>query len=273
MIRRACVAAGKAQWMPTCFARKEFAVAVVILLGPLITASTGFSATYDEARSTAVNNCRAIDPSAYQSGLLFNPDGYRSYYVRSECFQRIAVEFRDASLCAEVKQRYSLFSSSWGYSHAQCLKLVHGGITEDEKTLTEIKRRYLHDAVRLSDFRVERNGNGRDFDIIPSFTGEYGHGYTLRFDIFPTAFAKTALMFHSDGYFIDSKSNLRVFVRQEEIRKRFPDFILGRPYTVRATLILSIGNGGQGGRWSDAFIERIFPERERSQSLDREIRF
>ena len=32
-------------------------------------------------------------------------------------------------------------------------------------------------------FRIERNGNGRDFDIIPTFTGAYGHGYQLIFEI------------------------------------------------------------------------------------------
>jgi hypothetical protein len=256
--------------MPSARSLAFVAVVLAAWLNPPVAV---FSASYEEMRSSAVERCRTIDPSAYQSGLLFNPDGYRSYYVRSECFQRIATEFRDAALCAEVKQRYSLFSSSWGYSPSQCLKVVREGIAADEKSLVEIKQRYLQGTVRLRDFYIERNGNGRDFDIVPSFTGEYGHGYTLRFDMFPTAFAKTALMFHSDGYFIDGKSNLRVFVRQEEIRKRFPDFILGRSYTVRATLILSIGNGGQAGRWSDAFIERIFPERERTQSVDREIRF
>ena len=125
----------------------------------------------------------------------------------------------------------------------------------------------------LSDFYIEKNGNGRDYDIVPSFTGAYGHGYTLRFELFPTAAANLPVLLHTSGYYVDGNSNLRIFVRQQEIRQRFPDLVLGRPYTVRATLILAIGNGGQGGRWSDAFIERIFPERERSQSVEREVRF
>jgi hypothetical protein len=69
---------------------------------------------YDTARTAAVSKCEAINPSEHQSGLLFNPDGYRSYYVRSECLQRTAVQFRDDTLCARVRQRRSLFSSSWG---------------------------------------------------------------------------------------------------------------------------------------------------------------
>ncbi|HMA80412.1 MAG TPA: hypothetical protein VKR81_05960, partial [Candidatus Binatia bacterium] len=44
----------------------------------LVNATTVFSASYDELRSAGVKSCQAIDPAAYQSGLLFNPDGYRS---------------------------------------------------------------------------------------------------------------------------------------------------------------------------------------------------
>jgi hypothetical protein len=36
---------------------------------------------------------------------------------------------------------------------------------------------------------------------------------------------------------------------------------------------LDVGNGGPSGIWSDAFIERIFPAGERSQSIEREVRF
>ena len=239
----------------------------------LINATAVFSASYDELRSAGVKSCQAIDPAAYQSGLLFNPGGYRSYYVRSECFQRIAVEFRDLTLCTQVMQRYSLFSSSWGYSKAQCSKVVREGIAADEKMVTEMKQRYRQGAVRLRDFRLEKNGNGRDYDIIPAFTGDYAHGYILRFEILQSNGGKRATLLHSSGYYVDGNSNLRIFVRQEEIRHQFADFTLGQPCLMRATLILDIGNGGQAGRWSDAFIERTFPQRERSQFMDREVRF
>ncbi len=85
------------------------AVPIVLAL-----ATAAFGASYDEQRLAAVAACEAIDPRDYQSGLLFNPDGYRSYFVRSECFQRVAREFRDSSLCEQVRQRRSLFVSSWG---------------------------------------------------------------------------------------------------------------------------------------------------------------
>jgi len=243
------------------------------IVGWLFNVTSVLSASYHELRSAALKQCQAIDPAEYQSGLFFNPDGYRSYYVRSECFQKTAVQFRDEALCAEVRQRFSLWSSSWGYSRARCRDLVAQGVAADRKTLEENKRLYIKGAVTLRDFRVERNGNDRDFDIIPSFAGDYAHGYVLNFEVVAADPGKVAILLHSSGYYVDGNSNLRVFLRQDEMRKRFPDFALNHPYTVRATLILDVGNGGQSGYWSEAFIERVFPIRERSQSVTRESRF
>lgn len=248
-------------------AKAVFLVGIAWLIAP----QAVLSASYEQLRAAALKQCQAIDPAAYQGGLLFNPEGYRSFYVRSECMQKTAVEFRDGSICKEVKQRHSLFSSGWGYSPAQCAKLVREGIAADEQALTDMKQRYRRGAVRLHDFRLERNGNGRDFDVIPSFAGDYAHGYIFRLELVGPDDKGTLL--HSSGYYLDDHSNLRIFMRQEEIRSRVADFVLGRLYNMRATLALEIGNGGQGGRWSEPFIEKVFPLRERSQSLEREVRF
>ena len=140
------------------------ALAVAISLFPLQLARAN---NYDELKTAAAQRCAAVDTAAYQSGLLFNPDGYRSFYLRSQCFQQAAVEFRDDQLCAEVKERRSLVSSSWGYSSRQCRKLVVEGIAEDRKVLDAKKRQYQNGALRLRDFQMERNGNGRDYDSSP----------------------------------------------------------------------------------------------------------
>ena len=235
-------------------------------------AGLSFSASYDDQRSSALKSCQAIDPAEYRSGLAFNPDGYRSYYVRSDCFQRTAVLFRDETLCAQVRERHSLFSSSWGYSSARCRELVAAGLATDRKNLEEMKKNYLAGAVRLRDFKIERNGNRRDFDIIPTFAGNYAHGHRLRFEIVPSGRGQEILL-HASGYYVDANSNLRIFVRQDEIRARFAEFALDRSYLVRATITLDVGNGGLAGMWSDAFIDRVFPMRERSQSLEKEVRF
>ena len=155
---------------------------VLILLG-LASADWIRAIDYVTARSAAVSKCEAIDSAAYASGLYFNPAGYRSYYLRSECFQAAAVQFRDESLCAEVRERRSMFFSSWGYSPSQCRKLVAEGVAADHSALEDIKRLYSRGAVQLRAFQIEPNGNGRDFDIVPLFSGGYAHSYLLTFEI------------------------------------------------------------------------------------------
>ena len=233
----------------------------LVLLFP----SAGSASDYGVRRAAAKQQCEAISPSESQSGLFFNPDGYRSFYVQSQCFQTAAEQYRDSSLCDRVRRRYSLFSSSWGISSTQCQKLVAKGIEADRAELEKEKQLYTSNPARLLKFRVERNGNGRDFDFIPEFSAGNPHGYRLVFEI--VGVGQQPILLHSDGYYVDSKSGLRIFVRQADVRGRFPEFVLNHLYSVRGTAILSIGMGGPSGYWSDEFLESVFPLRERTQSM------
>ncbi len=239
----------------------------------LIAVAAGAGTDYIALREASVRRCEGIDPAKYQSGLLFNPEGYRSYYERSQCLQSAAVLFRDESMCEQVRRRSSLFFSSWGVSPEQCHKLVAEGVTADRATLEQMKRLYASDPIRLRDLHVERNGNGRDFDFIPVFSGSYAHGYTLTFEIMQAGSADTPVLLHSSGYYVDGTSKLRIYVRQADIRKVFPDFAPNRRYRVRATVTLDVGSGGVAGYWSDAFIEQTFPVRERTHSITIETTF
>src|SRR5574338_59416 len=135
---------GGSRWYPVRRMRLLLALAAAALAATSgLAATSAPAASYDERRAMAVKECEAIDPAKYQSGLYFNPDGYRSYYLRSECFQRLAVRFRDQSPCARVKQRRSLFASSWGYSAKNCRALVESGLAKDRAELTEVRRAYL----------------------------------------------------------------------------------------------------------------------------------
>jgi len=228
---------------------------------------------YDDLKAAALKRCETIDPAAYQSGLVFNPDGYRSFYLRSQCFQQTAIEFRDQVLCVKVRERRSLGSSSWGYSRGQCEKQVTAEIAVDRKILEAKKQEYLQGAIRLKTFRVERNGNGRDYDIIPAFTGTVKNSYVLRFEIVGANSGKETVLLHSSGYYLDGNNDIRIYLPLEEIRKRFKQFAAGNSYLVRGSLILDVGTGGQNGRWSEPFIEDVFPPRQRSQSVQQEIVF
>ena len=245
---------------------------ILLIVTCLFLTANVLAVDYGELRSNAVKACEAVDPSQSQSGLLFNPDGYRSFYVRSKCFQEAAVQFRDPALCAQVRQRRSLFSSSWGYTAARCRQLVADGVAADRRELEAIRNQYAAGGMKFRDFQIVRNGNGRDFDIIPTFTGTYGSGYTLTFEILADA-PGGAMLLHTGGYYVDATSNLRLFERQSEIRQRFPGFALNRSYPVRATVTLAVGFGGQPGYWSPSFVNSVFPATSRSHSIVRRVTF
>jgi hypothetical protein len=239
------------------------------LIGLFCGVDPAFGATYDELRSAAVKTCQAIDPAESRSGLFETPTA-TGPTTSSECFQRAAIEFRDQKLCSLVRRRYSFFSSSWGYSAAQCLKLVVEGAAADRAAVEDIKRRYTQGPIRLRDFRVERNGNGRDYDIIPVFGTGFAHSYSLQLDILT---ANRTVLLERAGFHLTGTDEIRLFVRNSDLVTRFPELTRNRPYTVRATMVLVVGTGGPTGQWSDTFIEGVFPIRERNQSLEREVRF
>jgi hypothetical protein len=246
-------------------------IAITLLLLPGLSAANN---DYDQQHAAAVRTCEAINARESQSGLFFNPDGYRSYYLRSQCNQKAAVKFRDIKLCAKVRQRRALFSSSWGYSKSNCMKKVGEGITKDREAIDRIKKDYEQGHVRLSDFRIERNGNGRDFDIIPVFTGTGAHGYLLVFEIIREQSGVPPVLLKASGFHLEGETNrIRMYVPQQDIRKRFPGFALDKTWQVRATLVYSIGTGSYRGKWSDAFIESRFPVSARTQILIRESLF
>ena len=240
----------------------------------LLIGSMALASTYDDQLASAAEQCQSVDEDDYRTGLLGNPDGYRSYYARSVCFQKLAVEFRKVSYCSLVKRRYALFSSSWGYSESNCEALVSEGVRADTEALEEVRVGYERGPVELTDFRIERNGNGRDYDIIPVFSDGYQYSYTLEFHIVHSGDQSHATLLKSSGFRLKgSEDNIRLFVRQAEIRSRLPGFVPGTTYLARATLTLSVGNGSHYARWSDDFVEKTFPERDRSQFIERRVNF
>ena len=227
--------------------------------------------SYAAARTAAIANCDAIDANAYQSGLAFNPDGYRSYYTQSECLQRTAVRFRDLELCGRVRQRRALLSSSWGYSPANCRTLVTQGVEADRRELEEIRRQYQSGVVVLRDFTLRRNGNGRDYEVLPAFEGVNGHGYIITVEI--VGEDGKAVAIHSNGYYADPRSSLSLFIPVQDIRTRLAAFVPGRTYQLRVTATFSLPGASDARFMSETFVEQLFPLRDRTRSVTRAVAF
>lgn len=249
---------------------------VLISLGAVVTASAyadEYSDWYATHRAAALKKCEAIDPEEYQSGLAFNPDGYRSYYKRSECLQSAAAVYRDESLCKNVKERWTLLWSSWAYSEKRCRELVAEGLEKDRQNLEKIRSDYIERPHKLVDFRIQNN-TGAYHGIFSKFEPRgFTYRYTLRYELIaPEAPGGVALLAAHTGPF-GNGSSIGLGFTTADLLQRFPGFVPGRTYPVRATVVLEVPNGGVSLMWSDAFIEKYFPRATRTQTLEKEIAF
>lgn len=232
----------------------------------------GFTAEVETLLQQAVSRCELIDPRASQSGLLFNPEGYRTYYERSACIQRAAIAFRERELCVQVKRRYALFSSGWGYSRSNCRDLVDAGIAEDSAELEVLRQNYFAGPVRLISVRMERNGNRRDYDFIPRFADGYQAGYQLDFYVTDGSGTKHLILQHG-SYLRGGSDNIRLYLERERLLVRFPDLELGVNYNMEVHLVLSIGIGGPGSWLRPSFVEEVFPEQTRTEVFTTSVTF
>src|SRR5579872_6789022 len=48
--------------------------------------------------------CENIPENCAQSGLIFNPEGSRSYYLRSQCYLRLALKTKEEKFCEKVRE-------------------------------------------------------------------------------------------------------------------------------------------------------------------------
>ena len=227
---------------------------------------------YQTLLDQALDICEEINSNKYQTGLWLNPEGYRSYYEKSACIQRAAIAFRALPLCNKVKRRFALFSSSWGYSKANCLDLAAKAEEKDRLELQALHQRYAAGPVQLIELRLEPNGNGRDFDFIPRFSDGFEHGYQLELWLADNNHKRHLILKHG-SYLHGSRDNIRLYLPRTDLLDRFPTFQPGRPYVLESRLILSVGLGGPGGWLRDSLLEEVFPESLRTQTLISTVEF
>ena len=99
---------------------------------------------FTERKQQRIEQCNAVDDGAYSTGLVFNPRGYATIFHRSECFQELAVEERDPSLCVDVKERKSWFFDGSGVSEASCRDLMARRLEQDKQLAASKEFRRIH---------------------------------------------------------------------------------------------------------------------------------
>src|SRR3546814_7485039 len=99
-------------------------VGAVALFGGRPGSAAEFHCNACDVKASEVERCRRMDPADYVTGLLFNPPGMKTYFKRSSCLPAIAVDYRDASMCEEVREGKSLFFDGLAISRESCERRV-----------------------------------------------------------------------------------------------------------------------------------------------------
>lgn len=224
-------------------------------------------ADYHERLAGAKARCEAIPRTKSHTGLWFNPRGYRSYFERSMCYQGLALNFRQPALCRKVRQRHSLFGSSWGYSRQNCSKLVREAITQDAASIEKLRDAYRHNPVQLIEVTVRQDGNGRDIDVLPVFSA--GTRQTYRFSAFIVdARGKRHRLVEQTFRLGQAKPSIVLFVKREQVIRAVPGFgpSASQLWAFELELAPPVGRGN--ALWPPAWLENLWPRAQRVQIVE-----
>jgi len=106
------------------------------------------------------------------------PPGYRTYFKRARCLQRLAVEWRDRELCSSVRERTFLFLNGNAISEKACVEAVSRQISEDRVRIASIR---IEDFHRLGHVGFTQPDTGANHHLLRFETnGRYSGTYQVR---------------------------------------------------------------------------------------------
>lgn len=151
----------------------------MILSGLLLTLAA--SAQVENVRDdpllrAGIERCEAIPKKKGQTFMIFNPKKHRTVYYRSSCFQGLAINHRQVSLCDHVIERKSWFFDGSGVSPEACVSAVALKAREDREAAAKIDAGQI---IKIASAALKQNGNGRDYDLNVEFTGTEYNQYRL----------------------------------------------------------------------------------------------
>ena len=191
----------------------------------------GFSCRVCERKAAELARCQGLDPDEYFTGLVFNPPGMQTGFARSSCFDRLALNYRDVTLCAEVRERKSMWFDGSALSRQACERRVHERAAGDPRVL-------IADIHRLDEMQWFRNGNGRDFDVHVRTSGSYAHRYALKLLMLDSKGARTRTLWDNEYGYRAVDHERRILIRAGDLHAAAAALGVEPPYRVRLTFAL-----------------------------------
>ncbi len=216
----------------------------------------------DLARSnniTGVETCREMSHLSFRTWLFFNPKGRQTYYLRSECFQQMAVRERDESLCNEVVERKSLYFNGSGVSPGACREAVLKQKQPD--SAARVRPEAIH---RIRTVTITRIPYSDTVDVRVSTTGSLWGTYRLSMSLHDARGnflgALTSREAHL-GY--PSRDALGMVINRRDVQQAAgPRYRAGERYVLAVSLELLRDDAGQLSRSGVKTPDRVSTARE-----------
>jgi hypothetical protein len=218
---------------------------------------------FAEKKQQKTERCQAIDENAYSTGMIFNPEGQETMFERSRCFQELAVEERDPSLCGKVVERKSWFFDGSAISEKRCQERVRQGIEKDRRDFAAKDFSQLH---RLRSFSLARNGNGKDFDFELETEGSMSGAYELKLIFTPAGRGDTVAVYEKTNRFADTDSRKVILLRHSLLKEKLGATFDRTEWS--ATVTLRFAKTAFNRFYYDAILAN-----DRSSRLEMQLRF
>ncbi len=197
----------------------------------------------EQQRLQRLEACMSIPAHEYSTGLLFNPPGYKTYYHRAECLQKLAIDEHDPELCLAVRERKSFFFDGSAVSPAACRASVSERLEEDRRDLEQFLGTTPY---RISSLVVRRNGNGKDYDVLLGTAGAYAGRYRF------TLSARTPtgeIPVLASSHYLSTNNTLQLFLPAAELEMALGAGWLTQEWRMRGEL--SLMRDAQNRFWYD----------------------
>lgn len=187
-----------------------------------------------------VETCESISSRAYETGLIGNSKNYQTYYFRSECYQKMAIQNRDDKLCEQVKERKSMFFNGSAISQQACLTAVKN---QESKDFTErVKPESVHKIEKVEISLTP----ARDFDVKVFPAGTLWGTYKFSVSLLDNSGKFIGILDELDTHLSDRKDPLSTTIYRQKIQQLVGSQLKsGQTYNVQVSLKLLSDDAGQ----------------------------
>jgi hypothetical protein len=187
-----------------------------------------------------VETCQSIPSHTYNTFLIFNPSDYQTYYFRSECYQKVALQTRDVKLCDQVKERKSFFLNGSAVSQQACLKAVNN--QESQDFAERVKPESIH---KIEKVEINPTLSG-DFDVKVFPAGTLWGTYKFSVSLLDSSGKFIGILDELDTHLSDRKDPLSTTLYRQKIQQLVGSQLKsGQMYNIQVSLKLLRDDAGQ----------------------------